>query len=308
MKKTLLLITLFVILIVSVADAESPIMVIYWQASDVETPSQDELDALRKIMTEIQSFYASEMHRHGFGEKTFAFNDIEVVEGKRNLAYYAATHYRIVNESAVIERGLDNQIYVVFFGDSRRISGNSALSQQLCQNIPEQLIYCNNLVVIPTESRHIILPLLAHEIGHAFSLDHPTQRLISGKVDLMYHPLHVIPGVTMALKDFVFSQKDATFLDDGGRLSVQQVSESEDTEIVLDTDINDDGYIDLSDVLIVRSGMTHRNSYDTDINNDGVTNILDLMLVKAAAFEAIAAAAPSQRKVLTTTWGELKRR
>ena len=77
---------------------------------------------------------------------------------------------------------------------------------------------------------------------------------------------------------------------------------------MIDTDVNDDGYTDLYDCLIVRSGMSIESSYNTDINNDGVTNILDLMLVKAAAFEAIAAAAPSKRKVLTTTWGELKRK
>ena len=77
--------------------------------------------------------------------------------------------------------------------------------------------------------------------------------------------------------------------------------------IEIDADVNDDGYVDLSDVLIVRSGMTNKSTYDTDVNNDGVTNILDLLIVKAKAFEAIAAAAPTKRKVNITTWGFLKR-
>lgn len=80
------------------------------------------------------------------------------------------------------------------------------------------------------------------------------------------------------------------------------------TAIIIDADVNDDGYVDLSDVLIVRSAMTRPNTYDTDVNNDGDTNILDLLIVKAKAVEAIIAAAPPKRKVKTTTWGSMKTR
>lgn len=207
--------------LVAAADAELPIQVIYWQASDVETPSEDDLDSLREVMVEIQSFFASEMDRHGFGEKTFDFKEIEVVEGKKKLGQYIS-HWTIVNESDLIQWGWDNQIYVVFFGGAGHIGGNSALSQRLCQNIPDQLIFCNNLVVVPTESRHIIRPLLAHEIGHAFSLNHAPVRLIKNRVDVMFLPLHVVPGVTMTLRNFALNAKDATFLDEGGRLETVQ--------------------------------------------------------------------------------------
>lgn len=77
---------------------------------------------------------------------------------------------------------------------------------------------------------------------------------------------------------------------------------------VIDADVNDDGYVDLSDVMIVRSGMQNSTSYDTDLNNDGVTDEVDLLIVKAKAMEAIAAASPRKRKVKITTWGNLKRR
>ncbi|MDE0014748.1 MAG: hypothetical protein OXU51_01085 [Candidatus Poribacteria bacterium] len=75
----------------------------------------------------------------------------------------------------------------------------------------------------------------------------------------------------------------------------------------IDADVNGDGYVDLYDVLIVRSGMQKDVSYDTDINNDDVTDEIDLLIVKAKAHEAIAAAAPSKRKTKLTTWGALKR-
>lgn len=77
--------------------------------------------------------------------------------------------------------------------------------------------------------------------------------------------------------------------------------------LVINADVNRDGYVDLSDVLIVRSGMQNPNSYDTDINNDGTTDEIDLLIVKAKAFEAIAAAAPSKRKTRITTWGAMKK-
>ena len=78
--------------------------------------------------------------------------------------------------------------------------------------------------------------------------------------------------------------------------------------VSIDADVNDDGYVDLYDVLIVRSGMQNSVSYDTDINDDGVTDEVDLLIVKAKAFEAIAAASPLKRKVKITTWGSMKSR
>ena len=88
------------------------------------------------------------------------------------------------------------------------------------------------------------------------------------------------------------------------------ISVTELVSTTIDADVNNDGYVDLSDVLIVRSGMKHSSIYNTDINKDGVTNEVDLLLVKAKAFEAIVQAAPTavRRKLKITTWGTLKRR
>ena len=72
-------------------------------------------------------------------------------------------------------------------------------------------------------------------------------------------------------------------------------------------DVNGDGTVDISDVKIVRSGMSSKTAYDTDLNNDGITDEVDLAIVKAAAHAAIAAAAPRKRKLNITTWGGLKR-
>ena len=76
----------------------------------------------------------------------------------------------------------------------------------------------------------------------------------------------------------------------------------------INADVNNDGYIDLYDVMIVRSGMQNSVSYDTDVNNDGITDEVDLLIVKAKAVEAIVAAAPRKRKIKLTTWGSVKMR
>ncbi len=90
------------------------------------------------------------------------------------------------------------------------------------------------------------------------------------------------------------------------RLYTEPFSDSKKSDI--NADVNNDGYVDLYDVMIVRSAMQNSTSYDTDVNNDGITDEVDLLIVKAKAMEAIAAAAPHKRKIKLTTWGAVKRR
>lgn len=76
----------------------------------------------------------------------------------------------------------------------------------------------------------------------------------------------------------------------------------------IDADIDNNGFVDLSDVLLVRSAMQNTMPYDTDVNNDGITNEIDLLLVKQVATAAIVSAAPSLQRRKITTWGALKQR
>lgn len=291
----------------TILPAESPIKLIYWKASDVERPSQEELESLENMVLQVQYFFASEMDRHGFGEKTFEFEDIVVSEGEQELNAYRrnlTSHREIRKESDLIEWGLDNQIYVVFLGGAHHlVSGALGLSQKLCAVPPEKLIYCNNMVVISADRSDLILPTTAHEIGHAFDLEHSHKEFIENQVDVMFAPVSVI----LPLKNYAFSLNDASFLEEGGRLSIQEDTGNSDQAI--DADINGDGYVDLHDVIIVRSATRNQTSYDTDLNNDGITDEIDVLLVKAVALQVIAAAAPSKPKFkLTVIWGDLKRK
>ncbi|MYA56600.1 hypothetical protein F4X88_09915 [Candidatus Poribacteria bacterium] len=312
MRMTFLLVFFFVCF-ESFVFAELPIRVMYWKSSDVEAPSQTDLDSVYKVMVEVQAFFGSEMERHGFGAKTFNFNrDIRVIEGKLRVHQYTSVRV-IQNESSLIEFGLDNQIYVVFLGRASRIDGGLAVSQQLCATAPEQLKYCNNLIVIPMELVHHLEWLTAHEIGHAFSLGHPSSPFIKNRVNVMSSHIAVPVGVKNDLKNYAISREDAVFLDKADRLFIQQVSQ--EAADAIDVDVNNDGYVDLSDVLIVRSAIQNSVSYDTDVNNDGKTDEIDVLMVKAKAHAAIAAAAPSYPKKrlrqmpygkLSMKWAELK--
>jgi len=73
MRRFCFLACAFLFCLSSFVSAEPPIEVIYWQSSDVKSPSQDEIDGFRDAMVEVQTFFASEMERYGFGPKNVCF-------------------------------------------------------------------------------------------------------------------------------------------------------------------------------------------------------------------------------------------
>ncbi|MCY3742747.1 MAG: dockerin type I domain-containing protein [Candidatus Poribacteria bacterium] len=236
-KRTILFLVWLLLSLSLFAYAEPPIEVIYFKPSDVQMPSEDEIDRLREAMVEVQSFFASEMDKHGFGRKTFDFDpDIVVIDAKLKLSQY--TSVQIHREISLIEWGLQNQIYVVFLGGATGgvEPGASAVSKPLCV-LPADLKDCNSMIVIPANNDRLLEVLLAHELGHSFSLfEHAPTRLIGNRIGIMYAPLHIISGVKEHLKNYALSRKDATFLNEDGRLFIQE--DSQDSNEDIDADVN----------------------------------------------------------------------
>jgi hypothetical protein len=190
---------------------------------------------------------------------------------------------------------------------------------------------CNyrRLIVVPLEgSSDYRNRIIAHELGHAFGfLEHLTSQkgyimesyalIISGEGSLFNFQLH------SEVARILNKSKDLSVIDDVDTEKFDKIirrpndDEADDNDNGgnrdnINADVNADGYVDLSDVLMVRSGMQNSNSYDTDLNADGITDEIDLAIVKLAAIDSIAAAAPSsgrllKRKVKITTWGAIKR-
>ena len=298
----------FFVLVCSVS-AQPVIELIYFVPKDVDDLDQQaDLKKIVNYVSEGQKFFATEMDRLGFEPKTFEFNkDIVVVSGKKVPDDYKEINdlrAEIPNRSAWHK---DN-IQVIFLAGRYDWVGFTGVMEQKCfakVNDPSD-VRCKDYVIMPwgLGDKLNIETITAHEIGHALDLDH-----ITGKSNyLMNRVREVVPGVEGKLRDLELSIESAEILNASNEVSSRPDLIMVNTKTDIDADVNDDGYIDLYDVLIVRSGMQNAVKYDTDLNNDGVTNEVDLLIVKAKAMEAIVAASPRKRKVKITTWGAVKQK
>ena len=303
------------------ADAQPVVKVSVLRASDQPVVYKHETDALRESMTEIQSFFASEMNRLGYGAKTFQFEtNIPIYIGAKKLSEYEEDTDVVRWQQGRVLSEFPDDIHVVFLAGTGSVhNGVAGVFTNRCNNSGE----CNfrRLVVMPLAGNvGYRNRITAHELGHAFGFH---EHLNTGKNYVMEGALPIIPGEGHLL-NFQLHPQVAKTLNASKDLSVIEgvntdkfderiptdnidADESVQTDTI-DADVNDDGYVDLYDVLIVRSGMSAKSTYDTDLNNDGVTDEVDLLIVKAKAMEAIVAAAPRKRKVNITTWGSMKSR
>ena len=303
------------------AFAQPIVKVSVLRASDQPVVYKYETDALREALTEIQSFFASEMNRLGYGAKTFAFEtNIPIYLGEKKVSEYEKDVDIVRWQLGRALSEFPDDIHLVFLAGADNVNdGFSGVFTHRCDDSGE----CNfkRLIVIPLAGRvGYRNRITAHELGHAFGFH---EHLNTGKNYVMEGPLLIIPGEGHLL-NFQLHPQVAKTLNASKDLSVIEgvntdkfderiptdnidADESVQTDTI-DADVNDDGYVDLYDVLIVRSGMSAKSTYDTDLNNDGVTDEVDLLIVKAKAMEAIVAAAPRKRKVNITTWGSMKSR
>ena len=297
---------MFFVLVCSVS-AQPVIELIYFVPKDVDDLDQQaDLKKIVNYVSEGQKFFATEMDRLGFEPKTFEFNkDIVVVSGKKVPDDYKEINdlrAEIPNRSAWHK---DN-IQVIFLAGRDYWVGFTGVMVQKCfakANDPSD-VRCKDYVIMPwgLGNRLNVETITTHEIGHALGLDH-----VTGKPNyLMNRVREVVPGVEGKVTDLELSMESAEILNASNEVSSRPDLIMVNIETDIDADVNDDGYVDLYDVLIVRSGMQNAVKYDTDLNNDGVTNEVDLLIVKAKAMEAIVAASPRKRKVKITTWGAVK--
>ncbi len=299
---------MFFVLVCSVS-AQPVIELIYFVPEDVDDLDQQaDLKKIENYVSEGQKFFATEMDRLGFEPKTFEFNkNIVVVSGKK-----VPDDYKEINDlrAEIPSRSAwhKDNIQVIFLAGRDYWEGFTGIMAQKCfakANDPSD-VRCKDYVIMPwgLGYRLNVETITTHEIGHALGLDH-----VTGKSNyLMNRVREVVPGVEGKVTDLELSMESAEILNASNEVSSRPDLIMVNIETDIDADVNDDGYVDLYDVLIVRSGMQNAVKYDTDLNNDGVTNEVDLLIVKAKAMEAIVAASPRKRKVKITTWGAVKQK
>ena len=322
----------FFILICSVS-AQPVVKVAVLRASDQPFVHQHEVNSIRDSIAEVQSFFASEMNRFGYGKKTFEFETyIPVYIGAKKLSEYEADIDVVRWQQGRVLTNFPDDIHLIFLAGASSIGTSEGTVGGAFTHRCDATGDCNykRLIVVPLEgSSDYRNRITAHELGHAFGF---LEHLTSQKRFLMESHLFIIPGEG-SLFNFQLHPEVARTLNKSKDLSVIDGVDTEKFDKIIrrpnddeaddnnnggnrdniNADVNADGYVDLSDVMIVRSGMQNSTSYDTDLNDDDITDEIDLAIVKLAAIDSIAAAAPSsgmlrKRKVITTTWGALKQK
>ena len=314
------------------ADAQPVVKVAVLRASDQPFVHEHEVNSIRDSIAEVQSFFASEMNRFGYGKKTFEFETyIPVYIGAKKLSEYEADIDVVRWQQGRVLTDFPDDIHLIFLAGASSIGTSVGAAGGAFTHRCDATGDCNyrRLIVVPLDgSSDYRNRITAHELGHAFGF---YEHLNTGKNYLMEAYALIISGEG-SLFNFQLHPEVARILNESKDLSVIEGVDTEKFDKIIrrpddeesdennnsgnrdniDADVNEDGYVDLSDVLIVRSGMQNSNSYDTDLNDDGITDEIDLAIVKLAAIDSIAAAAPSsgrllKRKVKIITWGSFKR-
>lgn len=184
MKKRFCLIVLLLLTLVlfpASSDAVDPftVRVIYFQPADVDNP--DMPTTIRNQMERVHQFYATEMDRHGFGQKTFRVEVddnnrilVHTIKGKHNSEFYAdAEKTHIAMQPELPDEFLNHKNANIFF-----IGGIQHFNNGIDATARGVYIWGagNNggYALIPT--KNMAFDVVVHEVGHVFGLLHNEHR------------------------------------------------------------------------------------------------------------------------------------
>ena len=157
-------------------DARPIVRLIYYLPSD-RTPQPDIDEKMDRLIKGVQQFYADQMEAHGFGRKTFLFETD--ADGKavvhRVIGQFTDAQYRSSNTGDLLneiderfDRSRNYYLTAVDISTERIPRGDG--SEVLGVGVPWGSAAGGAL--IPAFRDHIDITLAAHELGHAFGLQH----------------------------------------------------------------------------------------------------------------------------------------
>ena len=180
MKKMLYsILTLFTFVILvflpdSFAQTASPeyvVRVIYFLPSD-RTPQPDINAKLDRVIKNTQLFYAKQMTAHGFGSKTFQFEAdtagkvvVHRINGQFNDAYYNSGAWEKIWQEIEGQFDLSNNIWLTALDTRAERINNFACGMGGGGSL-------GGRVLMPASGSCFSVRVAAHELGHAFGLQH----------------------------------------------------------------------------------------------------------------------------------------
>ena len=154
------------------ADAQQFIVrTIYFQPTNAPGPTRQ----IFELLTETQDFFRSEMQRHGYGAKTFRHKtdgkgniNIHIIKGRHKMDHYLDDTYNRVKSELPFQyftaKAQDNVLVIIVGGINLLSTGRRAFAGYFTGN------KAGGVAIISGEV--LTFPLMAHEIGHTFGLNH----------------------------------------------------------------------------------------------------------------------------------------
>ena len=161
---------------------EQVVRLIYFLPKDSQ--AQPAIDAkITTLAKDVQQFYASEMERHRFGEKTFQLETngrgniaVHRVNGRFNDSYYQNQTMDRVSEEVEQHFNVSKNIYFVVIEISTGFLDSSELDHGETCGRGGSIGTQGGLTLIPASGECFVgdsgLVTAAHELGHAFGLFH----------------------------------------------------------------------------------------------------------------------------------------
>ena len=149
------------------------VRLVYFLPSD-RAPQRDIDTKLDTLIGDVQQFYADEMERHGFEGKTFTFETdengramVHHVDGQFTDSYYHQGTFGKVSKEIAEKFDMPQHIYMVAIDVS-----NERIGTRSCGEANRFWDRGGREFIIPASGDCFNVLTTAHELGHAFGLDH----------------------------------------------------------------------------------------------------------------------------------------